>query len=97
MKLEDIKCPWLTRLARLRREQEEDKDFYDSDEYLIDIFSWDSAPEGYEFWNSVYIEEITNKKEALKFLFLEEGIMGQNEDGTYFFINEDETDKIYNE
>lgn len=97
MRIKNIKCPWLTRLIELRWEQEKDKYFYDSDEYLIDMFSWDDTPEDYCFWLSVCNKEITNKKEALKFLFLEEGIIGQKEDGTYFFVNEEETDKLYNE
>lgn len=96
MKIEDIKCDWLTRLAELRREQDEDRHYYDNDEYLYSMFWWEDTPEGDDFWFSVNHGEITNKEEALKFL-LEAGIIIQNEVGTYSFINGRETDKLYNE
>lgn len=94
MKIEDIKCDWLTRLAKLRRKQ--DKNSHKGNENLIEMFLWVCTPEGFDFWECVYLRKINNKEEAFNWL-LKEMVIAQDEDGTYFFVNEKETDKIYNE
>lgn len=91
MKIEDVKCDWLIRLAELRWEQEDNGEYY-----LIDMFCWCNTPEGHDSWECVNNEEITNKEQALGYLTKNEVII-KDEEGKYSFTNGCATDKLYNE
>lgn len=94
MKVDEIKCDWLTRLARIRKKQE-DEDFFDDGGYLIGMFLWNNTPEGFDFWHAVHRGLIKDKYQAIVYLIMID-VVKKGSNGIEF-INGKETHPIYKE